>query len=266
MDIVNASMAAALRIVSVERGYDPRDFTLVAFGGGGPVHAARLAQELDIRQVVVPPIPGGFSALGLVASDIRRDYARTFYTVLTAAPPEAIASACEAMEAAARETLARAGVPPTRREIARSADLRYRRQAYELTVPMAHGPVTASTLERLAADFHDKHRMTYGHASPDEPVQLVNLRVSAVGRLEGLAFGRGAQTTGVAAASSRAAYFKETGLVTCDVLAREALAIDDERGGPLIVEAADTTIVVPPGWRLRAGSGGFIVLEASGHA
>ena len=111
VDVVNAGMAAALRIVSVERGHDPREFTLVAFGGGGPVHAARLAEELEIGRVVVPPIPGGFSALGLVASDIRRDYARTFYTLLGAARPEEIANACEAMEAAARDTLARAGVP-----------------------------------------------------------------------------------------------------------------------------------------------------------
>jgi N-methylhydantoinase A len=136
VDVVNAGMAAALRIVSVERGYDPREFALVAFGGGGPVHAARLAQELGIRQVVIPPIPGGFSALGLVSSDIRRDSARTFYTLLTEARPEAITAACEAMEVAGREALARAGVPPERREFARLADLRYRRQAYELTVPM----------------------------------------------------------------------------------------------------------------------------------
>ena len=113
VDVVNAGMAAALRIVSVERGYDPREFTLVAFGGGGPVHAARLAQELDIRQVIVPPIPGGFSALGLVASDLRRDYARTFYTLLGDASPGEIGAAYEAMEAAAREMLARAGVPPS---------------------------------------------------------------------------------------------------------------------------------------------------------
>ena len=205
VDVVNAGMAAALRIVSVERGYDPREFTLVAFGGGGPVHAARLAQELDIRQVVVPPIPGGFSALGLVASDIRRDYARTFYSLLAAARPEEIAAAYAAMENSAQEVLARAGVPRTRREIARSADLRYRRQAYELTVPMAAGPVTASTLARLAADFHQKHRTTYGHASQDEPVQLVNLRVSAVGRLEGLALGRGAGP-GAAPAPGRSAH------------------------------------------------------------
>jgi N-methylhydantoinase A len=266
-DVVDASMAAALRVVSVERGYDPREFTLVAFGGGGPVHAARLAQELDIRRVVVPPIPGGFSALGLVASDMRRDYARTFYTLLASARGDEISAAYEAMETAAHETLARAGVPPERRTIARAADLRYRRQAYELTVPVAGGPIAPATLGALAADFHEKHRLTYGHASPDEPVQLVNLRVSAVGRLDGLAVGRASTASARGGATSqRLAYFKESGLVPCAVLPRDGLAPGHECAGPLIVESADTTIVVPPGWRLRAGEGGFIMLEATDHA
>jgi N-methylhydantoinase A len=266
-DVVNAGMAAALRIVSVERGYDPREFSLVAFGGAGPVHAVRLAQELDIRKVVVPPIPGGFSALGLVASDLRRDYARTFYTLLDTARPADVGSAYEAMEAVACEMLRRAGVPPERWEITRAADLRYRRQAYELTVPVGSGAITAATLTGLAHDFNEKHRMTYGHASPHEPVQLVNVRVASVGRLDGLALGRESSATGALglAATSRMAYFSETGLVRCDVLPRTALGLGFERAGPLIVEAVDTTIVVPPGWRLRADPGGVILLEVAGH-
>jgi N-methylhydantoinase A len=132
---------------------------------------------------------------------------------------------------------------------------------------MAPGNVTAATIDRLAADFHDRHRLTYGHASAGEPVQLVHLRVSAVGRLEGLALDRGARTAaGVRApapvARERTAYFKETGPAPCPVLPRDALAPGDERTGPLIVEADDTTIVVPPRWRLRAAAGGFILLEA----
>ena len=129
-------------------------------------------------------------------------------------------------------------------------------------------PASTTALARLAADFHDRHRTTYGHASPDEPVQLVNLRVSAVGRLHGLPLGHGtgAPPPGGGAPTSRRAYFAESGLVDCDVLSREALAPGAERPGPLIVEATDTTIVVPPGWRLRADAGGFIVLEATDRA
>jgi N-methylhydantoinase A len=286
VDVVNAGMAAALRIVSVERGHDPREFALVAFGGAGPVHAARLAQELDIPQVIVPPIPGGLSALGLVASDVRRDYARTFYAPLASARLDEMARAFQGMEAEARQMLAQAGVPEDRWEISRAADCRYGRQAYELTVPVGAGAVTPAVAARLASDFHERHRTTYGHASPDEPVQVVNLRVAAVGKVAALDLRRagtpaaasristaaspistaqaGPGPTGVApAVQARHAYFKETGLVPCPVLARDAIAAGAGGPGPAIIEAADTTIVVPPGWRWHADDRGFAILERS---
>jgi N-methylhydantoinase A len=262
VDVVTAGMAAALRIVSVERGHDPRGFALVAFGGAGPVHAARLAQELEIPRVIVPPVPGGFSALGLVASDVRRDYARTFYAVLGEARIADVTAGFAAMEAAAREMLHEAGVPEAGWEIGRAADCRYGRQAYELTVPVAAGPVTAETLARLAADFHDRHRMTYGHASPDEPVQLVNLRVSAVGRLAGLEVAHRPASDGPAPPGVvREAHFRETGLVRCDVVPRAGLPPGTQGLGPLIIEAMDATVVVPPGWRYRVDERGAIALE-----
>jgi N-methylhydantoinase A len=266
VDVVNAGMAAALRIVSVERGHDAREFALVAFGGAGPVHAARLAEELGVPQVIVPPIPGGFSALGLVASDIRRDYARTFYASLTAARLAQMGAVYAAMEQDARDMLRRAGVAEPRWEISRAADCRYGRQAYELTVPVNEGPVTPATVERLAADFHERHRVTYGHCNPDEPVQLVNLRVSAVGKLAGLDLGGRAGSSRRAAgvtAAPREAYFKETGLLRCPVRFRDGLEPASEHAGPLIIEAMDTTIVVPPGWRCRTDARGVLVLEAT---
>ena len=272
VDVVNAGMAAALRIVSVERGHDPRESTLVAFGGAGPVHAARLAEELEIPRVVIPPIPGGFSALGLVASDVRRDYVRTFYSRVDAVALDELARVWGEMEQAARAMLDGAGVPTARRAVSRSADLRYGRQAYELTVPVAAGPLTHEALARVAADFHERHRQTYGHASPDEPVQLVNVRVAAVGKLAGLDLSRAARAgvapdggvrgrSTAAAAGEREAYFREVGLARVSVLTRERLADGVERAGPMIVESMDTTVVVPPAWRCRAGEQGCIVLE-----
>jgi N-methylhydantoinase A len=262
VEVVNANMAAALRVVSVERGHDPREFALVAFGGAGPVHAARLAEELDIPTVVIPPIPGGFSALGLVAGDFRRDYARTFYTPLATADVERLAMAYEAMEGPARAMLAETGLAADRWHLARSADLRYPQQAYELTVPLADGPVTSASLDRLAQDFHDRHRMTYGHASPDEPVQLVNVRLSAIGRLDRLelsAHGSLAPTA-VPPPRTRQAYFRETGLAPCEVVPRDSVVAGADRSGPLIVESMDSTIVVPPTWRLRCDAAGFMIL------
>src|SRR3546814_10098396 len=132
-------MAAALRIVSIERGHDPRRCALVAFGGAGPVHAARLAEELGIPEVIVPPVPGVFSALGLVASDIRRDYVRTLYAPLDTVAPERIAAVMDEMEAAGTGMLDAAGFAAERRALVRSADVRYVRQAYELTGPLHDG-------------------------------------------------------------------------------------------------------------------------------
>jgi N-methylhydantoinase A len=146
VEIVNANMADALRIVSIERGHDPREFVLIAFGGAGPVHAAALAAELLIPEIIVPPVPGAFSALGVVASDLKRDYSRTLYADLATLDPARVAAVLAEMEATASDMLAAAGIPSERRVLLCSADVRYRRQAYELTVPLTAGPMTRTSL------------------------------------------------------------------------------------------------------------------------
>ncbi len=260
VEIVNSNMAEALRIVSVERGHDPREFALVAFGGAGPVHAAALAAELQIPEVVVPRVPGAFSALGLVASDLKRDYSRTLYADLATLDPARVAELLMQMEETAAEMLRAAGIPPERRTLLRAADVRYRRQAYELTVPVAHGPITRMSLDRLAAAFHKKHRQTYGHANPAEPVQLVNLRLTAIGRLRHLQL---AQLSDALAARRRLrqVWFPETGFAPCPVHWRDGLAAGETLTGPAIVEAMDATIVVPPGWIAAADDKGYIRLS-----
>jgi N-methylhydantoinase A len=258
--VVNNNMAQALRIVSVERGHDTRDFSLVAFGGAGPVHAAALAAELGIAEVIVPPIPGGFSALGLVATDLRRDYSRTHYIRLDQADPATIAAVLDDLEAAGRQVLADARIPEDRWNFERAADVRYVRQAYELNVPMADGPVTRDLLDRLTADFHAAHLLTYGHENPSEPAQMVNLRLTAIGHLEGLELRRTAEI-GDAAVATRPVWFPETGIEPTPVLRREFLEAGAGLVGPAIVESADSTIVVPPNWRAKTDDKGFFVLE-----
>ena len=191
--IVNNAMAEALRMVSVERGHDPRDFALVAFGGAGPLHACALAEELDVPEVIVPPIPGAFSALGLVGADIRRDYARTIYAPLDDLSPEQLATIWDDMEAEGRKMLAAARVPEGQWQMLRQADLRYGRQAYELTVDAPEGAVTRATLSAMADGFHTAHERTYGHKNEAEAVHIVTLRLSAVGLLGQPHF---AETTG----------------------------------------------------------------------
>jgi N-methylhydantoinase A len=260
VEIVDSNMAQALRIVSIERGHDPREFTLVAFGGAGPVHAAALAAELEIPEIVVPPAPGAFSALGLVTTDLKRDYSRTFYAMLDSLDPARLAGALAEMEAVAVAMLERAKIPAERRALICSADLRYRRQAYELTVPLAAGPVSRTSLDALAAAFHGKHRQTYGHANPDEPVQLVNLRLSAIGRLPRPSLRQPAAPS-AARRRQRMVWFAETGLVACPILWRDGLAADAALVGPAIVEAADSTILIPPGWIATVAPQGYIRLR-----
>jgi len=256
-EVVNANMAQALRIVTVERGHDPAEFSLIAFGGAGPVHAAFLAAELGIPEVIVPPAPGAFSALGLVASDIRRDWSRTLYAGLAGLAPERLAEAIHSMEEAGRVFLADAQVPGGRQVLLRQADLRYRRQAYELTLPIADGPITCGTLDRLAADFHAKHEQTYGHANREEPVQLVNLRLTAVGRLPMVSFAQTSDRDRVGD-ESRDIWFVETGFVRTPVLWRGGLVPGVALDGPLVIEAVDSTVVLPPGWHATVDAAGFI--------
>ena len=261
VEVVNASMCDALRIVSVQRGHDPREFSLMAFGGAGPVHAAALAEELGVPEVIVPPAPGAFSALGLVATDLRRDFARTLYASLDTADPARIAGTLGAMEAEGAAMLEAAGVPPGRRALLRAADCRYRRQAYELTVPMQDGPVTAATLAALAEAFHAKHEQTYGHASRREAVQLVNLRVTALGRQPPLALAQASRPE--AARQGRRQVWFPSGARPCPVLWREGLSPGAAIPGPAVIEALDSTTVVPPGWTARVAAQGFLRLSRS---
>ena len=165
IDIVNAGMADAVRKISIERGHDPRSFTLVAFGGAGPVHAGRLAQELDIGTVIIPPNPGAFSALGLVSTDVQRDYVRTVHQPLTADAVPQAQSMYAQMEEEARDMLARSGVDPSLWQVRHSMDLRYSYQAYELTIPVSSEEVSYDGLPSIAERFHRAHQTVYGHPS-----------------------------------------------------------------------------------------------------
>ena len=261
VEVVNSNMAQALRIVSIERGHDPQEFSLIAFGGAGPVHAVSLAEELQIPEVIVPPAPGAFSALGLVASDLKRDYSRTLYADLASIDPARVGEAIADMERAGIEMLRAARVPPDRQVLLRQADVRYRRQAYELTVPIADGEITRATLDDLAAAFHARHEQTYGHANRSEHVQLVNLRLTALGRLPDLVLAQRADPAS-ARTRSREVWFAETGFAPTPVHWRDGLMPGTHIAGPAIIEAMDSTTVVPPGWQARIDDLGYIRLSS----
>jgi N-methylhydantoinase A len=259
LDIVNNNMVGALRLVSVERGYDPRDFALVPFGGAGPLHGADLAALLAMRTVVVPRHPGVLSTFGLLGTEVRNDYARTTLQK----PPDydlgAVAAVYDELEGQAQAWLAVEGVAPSGRRVARLADLRYRHQGFELTVAW---PERDLAVDRLIARFHERHRQLYTYALPEAPVEIVTLRVAAAGRVRRFTLpsldrrGRSRPRP-----VRRRVYFAGAGWTACRCLDREQLGVGAVVTGPAIVEQLDATTVVPPGRRATVDRVGNLVIQ-----
>jgi len=269
VEIIDNSMARAIRTVSVGRGHDPRRFALVAFGGAGPLHACRLAELLDIPTVVIPQRPGVLSTWGLLDTDIRATFARTVGTAerrLSAGRDGA-----PALEAAWRELEAQAGawldaeqVAGGGRRFERSADLRYEHQSFELTCRLGAGPVTSARLEELTATFHAEHRRLYTYDLPGAPIELVTLRVTAIGALPRRstdAVPAGATTLQDAVVATRDVYFRGVGLVSATCYLRGRLAPGMAFEGPAVVDQDDSTPLVAPGFRARVDSGHNLILE-----
>jgi N-methylhydantoinase A len=245
--IAVARMTSAIREISIQRGHDPRDFTLIAFGGAGPMHALAMADEIGIPRVLVPRHPGNFSALGLLAADIKHDDVRTRVGPLREQLP-ALRLAFAEMETAARQQLEREGFAPDRQKLLRSLDLRYRGQAFELNIPTA---ATELQLDRIEADFHRQHRDTYGHSNPTAAIELVNARLTAYGLVPKPAPARhlapGANLE--SALDERRPVWFEGRPHDCPVWDRDRLPEGVVLSGPAIVEEFGATTVVPPGWR-----------------
>src|SRR5499427_8030140 len=261
IDVVNHAMAEVLKIVSIQRGHDPRDFALAAFGGAGPLHAAALARELGIAEVICPPIPGAFSALGLVGTDLKRDYVRTLYTTAAAADPKALEAAFVALEKTGMAMLDRAGVTPARRRFERAVDARYPRQSHELVIPVPPRSVDAAALAEIAAAFHDRHLHTYGHDNRGEPVQIVSIRVTAIGASAPLVIRDTVAPPGTdAVKAKRQLWFRETGVIDATIYDRKRMPAGLEVAGPVVIESLESTILVPPGWQAKMNADGFVLL------
>jgi N-methylhydantoinase A len=241
-----ARMARAVRTVTIERGRDPREFVLVAFGGNGPLFATEMARSLEIGTVLVPPAPGVFSALGLLEADVEHHLVRTFLRPLTPAGAGAITEAVTALGQEA-ETLLRGEGYREPVAIGRFVDLKYEGQSFELTLPLPPDWAGSDSVPSLVAAFAREHERTYGHAALGDPIQVVNLRLTA--RLERPAGRQGLRLAdGHAAASgSRRAYFgPDHGTLEAPVIGRAALGLAP-RPGPFLVDEYDATTLVPPG-------------------
>jgi N-methylhydantoinase A len=247
VQVIETSMAKAIRVISVERGYDPRDFTLVAFGGGGPVHACSLAHALRVPRVLVPALPGALSAVGILLADTMREYSRTVMLPIDASFEDVF---CELEELGTEEFRAEKLIAQS----FRSADVRYRGQGYELNVPFG---------SEMAAQFHDLHQRRYGFANETRALEVVNVRVRMVSAAEAftpvvqpLHEGDGSH----ALIGMRQVYF-DGSFQDTRLYDRELLRPGDTFAGPAIVSEYSSTTVLPFGDVLRVDGLGNLVIE-----
>jgi N-methylhydantoinase A len=250
--IANSLMMRALRAVSTERGRDPRDFTLLAFGGAGPIHAAALAETMDISRLLVPLFPGLFSALGLLLADYRHDYIRSIAIPLDSVELDQILTCYSELEDSAVAEMRSEGVPPEAVKFERYADLKYGYQLQEITVPFpaAHGDTNLSGL--LGRLFTEAHERAFGYHA-DDPIELVSIRLRALAKADRMGFARMMRAAANSSAythrdsNSRKVYFgRNYGLLDTPIRGRQDII--GTHHGPIIIEEPDTTVVVPPGW------------------
>ena len=267
VSVVTANMARAIRVVSVQRGHDPRDYTLAAFGGAGPLHAARLAQELDIARVLVPRNPGILCAMGLLLTDLRADFATTRLTVLGRAALPAMSDAFASLRAQAEAWFGAEDIAGAARRVTRTVDMRYAGQNYELPVALPDGDVTTASLDALAESFAAAHRRMYGFVAEGEAVQLVTFRIEATGLVRKAQFqpqpDAGPDASG-AIAGAREVWLPEAGgLVPCPVYDRDLLRAGNRFDGPAVVEQMDATTLVLPGMTAVVEPYMNLILEAA---
>jgi N-methylhydantoinase A len=261
--VANATMTGAIRGVTVERGHDPREFALVAFGGAGPMHAARLADRLDVSTVVVPPANGVLSALGLLAADERHDAVRTYRRALADVEEDAVEGIFEELTAAVEAD----ATDSDRATVSRSVDCRYAGQSFELEVDLdgavdSEGTVDSDTAfdpEAVRERFHAVHERARGYRL-DDPVDLVNLRVTATVPAERPDLDY--RPHGDPLLTERDVFF-ESGFYRAPLYDRRRLPVEASVEGPAIFAGGESTVVVPPEWTARATDRGALVLEVA---
>ena len=260
LTVADAAMAGAIRVVSVERGHDPREFALVAFGGAGPLHASSIAETVGIPRVVIPPYAGVLSALGLLVADRVIDRSASHVRPLDEVNPEAVEDRCHSFEEETRATLSAEGIADDRIRTARTFDLRYLGQAYEVQVP-APATIHTATLAACADRFHEAHERRYGHAARSEPIELVTIRVRAIATVDPpqLVHEGTANRVADAVRTTRSVGFDERR--ETPVYERRRLPVDGRLDGPAIVEGRGSTTVIPPGQCGTVDDTGALVVE-----
>ncbi len=266
LTILNSNMANAIRSKTVQKGLDPRDFSLVAFGGAGPLHGAEVAAMLDIPEVVVPPHPGITSAAGLLTTDLKYDQIKTEFQVKGGVDIEQINRDFARLSKDLMAQYAAASLGADHVEERRAGDLRYVGQGYELRVPFPPESLDEAGLEGVWNAFHGLHEQEYGHYFTDSPIEIVNIRITGVGRMPKIATPAAPAGGSLEAAKVKTArsVFRVDGALEGYETAfyrRDALPLDAPFTGPAIIVQTDATTVVPPDWSARVDHGGNLILR-----
>ena len=259
--VVNANMASAIKLSLFEKGADPRDFAIAAFGGAGGLHAVSFAEELEMAEVVFPRDPGTFSARGILTADIAHDVARSRLLDADEDALPVLAGLAAELVAEGHALLGADGIAEDARHIRLAADMRYRGQAYELLVPWGDAKPDGPSLARLVADFHDLHQARYAHSDPGAPVEIVTLRATARGLLSKPAIEPPAAVD--AGPKGERRVWIGGGWRQLPIYDRDRLPEAIE--GPVLIEETHATLLVPPGWRLAMSSGGDLVARRGGE-
>ena len=266
LTIINANMANAIRSRTVQKGHDPREFSLVAFGGAGPLHGVEVARDLGIPEVIIPPYPGITSAAGLLTTDLKYDTIQTEFQTSGSVDGERLSRDFDAMRDGLAAQFKTDGLDDSAIAYQRSGDLRYVGQGYELRVPIADGPINKQCLDDVFRAFEVIHTTEYGHVFADNAIEIVNIRVTGIGHMPKIEMpvlpGGGDLTD--AFLDQVNCYFRQGGellAMATPLYARNKLPIDQVFEGPAIVLQKDTTTVIPPGARAHAQAGGNLLIE-----
>jgi len=248
--VVNSNMARAIRLVSVERGYDPREFVLVAFGGAGALHAVNVAKDLDIDKVMIPVNPGILCAMGLLVSDIRSDYVQTNILDFEIKHIDKINGIFKELVDVGDHWLNVEKIPQSQKQILKHADMRYFGQNFELSIPICFDEITADSIEQIKELFNREHKKEYGYCNEKAKIQIVNFRTTALGKVSKIQLKEHVdegKNPDAAITEQREVFFEETGTyVATAIYNRDLLKTGNEISGPAIIEQMDATIVVPP--------------------
>jgi len=269
LTVLNSNMANAIRSRTVQKGVDPREFALVAFGGAGPLHGAEVAEMLEIPEVLIPPYPGITSAMGLLTTDLKYEVVRTQFQLSTKVDLARLNNDFAAMEKQLIAQFASDHIDTSKLTFMRDADLRYVGQGYELKTPIPAGTLDGPAMENVWQDFHSLHRREYGHGFPDNPIEVVNIRLIGVGAMPKLETLKAPQNGSLPKAhiKTRECVFRVDGELKpyeTTFFRRHELPVGVPIPGPAIFLQKDSTTVVPPRWTAMVDHIGNVILQREG--